>query len=302
MDLLKELLNIKGVSGYEDNIRNFILNKISSEKNSWKKIPTVYSGRGFQDCILLKFGNPRCALFAHMDTVGFMSRYDNQLITIGSPEPIDGSILTGSDRLGPIECKLLVRGDSLFHDFGRPILPGTCLSFSQKIHFDGISLEAAYLDNRLGVFTALEVCRNLEDGWVVFTTYEEHGGGSIPFLLRFIQENHPVYQALIADVTWVSEGVIPNNGVAISLRDRFIPRGKFIDKIVNFARQSKVKFQLEVEDSGASDGREIHYSPYPIDWCLVGCPIENIHSPFEKVSLADLDAMIAMNQYLMQNL
>jgi putative aminopeptidase FrvX len=302
MKILHHLLKQSSVSGNESQIAQFLLDTIQQRKNDWKVCPQIYSGEDFHDCILLKFGNPRTALFAHMDTIGFMTRYENQLIPVGGPETEDGMLLIGEDELGPIECRLKVEDDSLFHDFQRPIQPGTYLSFAQNIRVDGEYIQAAYLDNRLGLYTALQVCENLEHGWVVFSTYEEHGGGSMPFLLKFIQENHPIRQALIADITWVTEGVVPHEGVAISIRDRYIPRRKFIDRVIALASKSKIPFQLEVEASGGSDGREIQFSPYPIDWCFVGAAEDNVHSPDEKVSLADLDSMIEMHQYLMKHL
>ena len=96
-----------------------------------------------------------------MDTIGFMTRYENQLIPVGGPEIEDGMLLVGEDELGPIECRLKIEDDSLFHDFQRPIQPGTYLSFAQNIREDDQFIQAAYLDNRLGLFTALQVCQNL---------------------------------------------------------------------------------------------------------------------------------------------
>ena len=124
----------------------------------------------------------------------------------------------------------------------------------------------------------------------------------MPFLLKFIQESAPIRQALIADITWVTEGVRPHEGVVISIRDKFIPRKKFLDKIISFARESRIPYQLEVEDSGGSDGREVQFSPYAVDWCFIGAAEQNVHTPDEKVSLTDLEAMINMHKYLMEYL
>ena len=108
------------------------------------------------------------------------------------------------------------------HDFPRKIDRGTRLSFAQHVRTTKEFIQAAYLDNRLGIYAALQLCETLEDGWVVFSTYEEHGGGSMPFLLKFIQETYPVKQALISDITWITEGIQHHQGVVISLRDKFI--------------------------------------------------------------------------------
>ena len=302
MKFLTELLEIRGVSGDEKQMSDFILNLVEKRKSTWNVLPEIYFGENFHDCILLKFGNPRTAVFAHIDTIGFMVRYDNQLISVGGPEIIKGATLVGSDSLGDIVCRLQGDEDGYFHDFPRGIEPGTRLSFGQNVRIDDEFITAAYLDNRLGVYSALRLCETISDGWVVFSTYEEHGGGSMPFLLRFIQENGPIKQALISDITWVTEGVRHHDGVAISIRDKFIPRKFFLDKIIGLAKESGLPFQLEVEAYGGSDGREVQFSPYAIDWCFIGAAEENVHTPDEKVSLRDLDSMIALYRYLIERL
>ncbi|MHA7131645.1 aminopeptidase [Algoriphagus namhaensis] len=302
MKILFELLNCTSVSGDEEQIAALILKHIQERKDNWKVVPKVYSGENHHDCILLKFGDPRTAVFAHMDTIGFMARYANELIPIGGPEEIEGTKLVGSDSLGEIECALRVDENSLYHDFPRRIERGTPLSFKQNIRLTEEFIEAAYLDNRLGLYNALKLCETLENGWVVFTTYEEHGGGSMPFLLKFIQETAPIKQALISDITWVTSGVRHHEGVVISIRDKFIPRRKFLQKVVRLAELSDIPFQLEVEASGGSDGREIQFSPYAIDWCFIGAPEDRVHTPDEKVSLIDLEAMIQLYQYLLPRL
>lgn len=302
MKYLYEILRQNSVSGDESKTSEFLLQYIHQRKNDWNVLPVVYSGESFHDCILLKFGHPRTAVFAHIDTIGFMARYTNQLVSVGGPEIIEGTLLEGADSMGEISCRIKGDENSISHDFPRRIDPGTRLSFSQNIRVDGEFIQAAYLDNRLGVYTALKLCETISDGWVIFSTYEEHGGGSMPFLLKFIQETAPIKQALIADITWVTEGIQFHNGVVISIRDKFIPRKKFIDKVINIAKESGIPFQLEVEEEGGSDGREVQFSPYAIDWCFIGAAEENVHTPDEKVSLVDLEAMLQIYPYLMERL
>lgn len=302
MKILYEILKLTSVSGDESQISDFLLRYVQERKVQWKVQPEIFSGEEFHDCILLRFGKPRTAVFAHMDTIGFMARYNNELIPVGGPEIQEGTELMGEDSLGLISCKLQGDEEACFHDFPRGLEPGTRLSFTQNIRVDEEFIQASYLDNRLGVYNALKLCETLEDGWVVFTTYEEHGGGSMPFLLRFIQNNAPIKQALISDISWITEGVEFHKGVVISIRDKFIPRKKFIDKIIALAKESEIPFQLEVEGNGGSDGREVQFSPYAVDWCFVGAAEENVHSPNEKVSLADLGAMVEMYKYLLKRL
>jgi len=90
--------------------------------------------------------------------------------------------------------------------------------------------------------------------------------------------------------------------VVISIRDNFIPRKKFIDRIIQLVQQSGIPFQLEVEAYGGSDGREVQFSPYAIDWCFIGAAEDQVHSPDEKVSLRDLESMVHVYQYLLKEL
>jgi len=300
--LLHELAKIKTTSGDESFMCEFLINYINKRMSRFKVLPKLYFGQNFHDCLLLKFGNPRTAVFAHIDTIGFMVRYNNQLIPIGGPEAETGYILEGEDDLGPIRCKLIEHDGELYHDFPRAIARGTRLSFGNPWTIDEDFITGPYLDNKLGVYNALKLCETIENGWIVFSTYEEHGGGSLPYLLHFIQQTAPIKHALISDITWVTDGVQHHEGVVISIRDRHIPRKKFIDRIIALARESGIPFQLEVEVNGSSDGREIQFSPYLIDWCFIGAPEDHVHSPHEKVSLKDLETMTAMYQYLVKHL
>jgi len=303
MNLLQQLCEVHAPSGNESAMTQFLLKYINKQKQKWRSKVEVFHGEEFQDCIILKFGTPRTAIFAHIDSTGFSVRYENQLLPIGSPDASPGTMLTGADQLGPIDCELYFDKDHhAFYIFGRQIARGTTLTYKVEFKEGRTYIESPYLDNRLGVYNALKVAETLTDGVIVFSTWEEHGGGSVPFLAKFIYENWKVKQALISDITWVSDGVHHGKGVAISMRDRNIPRKAFIEKIIRIAEKHKIPHQLEVEGMGSSDGRELQISPYPFDWCFVGAPEMYAHSPSEKVHKSDIKNMIALYQVLMKDL
>lgn len=303
MQLLKTLCNIHSPSGNETRMAEFIIEYTKKHSSNWKVIPEILCGPEYQNCVLLKFGTPRTAVFAHMDSIGFTVRYQNQLVPIGGPEVETGYKLRGHDSLGPIECELEVNDDDqLFYKFGRAIDTGTELVFSCNFRQTEESITSCYLDNRLGVYSALKVAEALENGILVFSCWEEHGGGSVPYLVKYLYEELNIRQTLISDITWVTEGVLPGRGVAISMRDHNIPRRAYIDRIIALAQESGVNYQLEVEESGSSDGREVQISPYPMDWCFVGAPEDNVHSPNETVHIHDIRAMIDLYTFLMRKL
>lgn len=301
--LLKQLCSIHAPSGEEGLMTSFLLSYIKKEKKNWKVKPQVFYGDDFQDCIVLKFGKPRTAIFAHIDSIGFTVRYFNQLVPIGSPDADAGTKLVGEDSLGKIECELMFDHEQhALYKFGRVIDRGTSLTYKIDFKETTTTIQTPYLDNRLGVFNALKVAETLKDGIIVFSCWEEHGGGSVPYLAKFIYEKWKVKQALISDITWATDGVALGKGVAISMRDRNIPRKKFVKRIIDIAQKHKIDHQLEVEGVGSSDGRELQVSPYPFDWCFVGAPEQDPHTPQERVHKDDIRSMIELYEALMRDL
>ena len=306
MKLLKKLCKIHAPAGSEAPLTDFVLNYIQTNKKDWKVQPEIFHGDGFQDCIILVFGKPKTAIFAHLDSIGFTVKYYNEIVKIGGPVTKDGIALIGEDSQGKIDSKLTVKedkkGNKSFHLIDRAIDRGTTLTFKPNFREDENFVQCCYMDNRLGVWNALRVAETLEDGIICFSCWEEHGGGSVGYLAKFIYENYGVKQALISDITWVTKGVKHGEGVAISIRDSGLPRRSYVNKIIGLAKESGIPFQLEVENTGGSDGNALQRSPYPFDWCFIGAPEDNVHSPDEKVHKKDIESMVALYQYLMYNL
>ncbi len=302
-DRLRELCNVPSPSGEEVYMKKFLLNYISTNSSKWKVKPEVIQGDEFQDCLMLKFGTPKIAAVAHMDTTGFTVRYQDQLIPIGSPDVQPSDILVGKDARGLIECPVKIDDDHhVFYDMKRSIISGTSLTYRPDFNEDDEFITSPYLDNRAGIFNLLKVAETLENGLLIFSCWEEHGGGSMPYLIKYFYEKWKIRKVLISDITWVTDGVHFDEGVVISMRDRNIPRRSFIDDIILIAESSGINYQTEVEAGGSSDGREVQVSPYPIDWCFIGAPEENAHSSKEKICKSDLISMISLYKELFDKL
>jgi putative aminopeptidase FrvX len=307
MELLKQLTEIRGVSGDESRIKDFILNYVSKNEARWNVQPKIIDGEGFQDCLILVFGEPTTAIYAHTDTIGFTVSYDKELIKVGGPRTIDGMQLVGCDSQGEILTELMVIEEEdgsrqLKYVFDRIIDRGTLLSFKPDFRETEEYVQSPYMDNRLGVWSALKVASTLENGAIVFSTYEEHGGNSVGFCAKYLLENYGIRQALISDITWVTHGVVHAGGVAISMRDSWIPRRTYLNRIIALAKESGVQFQLEVESAGGSDGTSLQKSDLAIDWCFIGAPEDNVHTPNEKVFKYDIMCMVELYRYLMKHL
>ena len=307
MELLKKLTEIRGASGDEGRIKDFLIDYVNKNKCEWTTVPELYYGDGFQDTLILVFGKPKTAIFAHTDTIGYTVGYKNNLIKIGGPNLEEGIQLVGSDSKGEIETELMVIEEIDGHKeircvFEREIERGTILTYKPNFIETDEFIESPYMDNRLGVWNALKVAETLENGAIVFSTYEEHGGNSVGFTGRFLYEKYNLKQALISDITWVTEGVSHGGGVAISMRDSGIPRKSYLNRIIEIAKESEIKYQLEVESAGGSDGGMLQKTDLPFDWCFIGAAEDNVHTPEEKVAKYDIMCMVELYKQLMKKL
>ena len=304
MQLLHSLCRIPAPAGNEVALTRFILDHVQRTQHTWLHQPSVVADDRFQDCVLLVFGQPRTAVFAHLDSIGFTVRYGRQLVRIGGPQAEAGYRLVGKDSQGQVDCTLTVDDETgeLGYAFHRDIERGTELTFHCDFRESETTVQSCYLDNRLGVWNALRLCETLEHGVIAFSCWEEHGGGSVAYLAKFIYETYGVRQALISDITWVTEGVHAGRGVAISLRDSLIPRRAYVDRIRALAAEASIPHQLEVEGSGGSDAKELQHAAAPWDWCFIGAPEDHVHSPDELVDKRDIASMLALYQVLMREL
>jgi putative aminopeptidase FrvX len=305
MQLLKDLCEVHAPSGDEGAMTAFVLDHVQRHRASWAVQPEVLCGGLFQENIVLVFGQrPRTAIFAHMDSIGFTVRYGSELVKIGGPVTETGIRLVGRDSQGHITCTLEADEDGreLSYHAHRDLDRGTNLTFAPDFRETEHSVQCCYMDNRLGVWNALQVAETLEEGIIVFSTREEHGGGAVGYLGKYLFEHYGVHRALISDITWVTEGVRPGKGVVISMRDRGLPRRAYLNEVIGHAQRSGIPFQLEVEGSGGSDGLELQASPYPWEWVFIGAPEDHVHSPDELVHKADIHAMAELYRYLMKAL
>ncbi len=304
MNILKTLCAIHAPSGEEFRVKAFLIDYVNSAKYWWSKKPKLVYGNSFQDNLLLVYGKPKIAFIAHTDTVGYTVRYNKELIPIGTPVSETGWRLQGEDEIGKIDCILHKNSDeyNLSYIYKRLIKPGTSLTFKADFKNEDEYIQSPYLDNRLGVWLLLKLAEEMKQGVLAFTTHEEHGGGSVAYVVKHLYEKYGIRQYIIVDTTYTTEGIFHDKGVVISLRDEYIPRKLFVDKIIKTATEGNVKFQLEVEQSGSSDGACVQKSPYPVDWCFVGPPISNIHSPDEIINKNDIFAALKIYRLLMQKL
>ena len=302
MELLKSICSIHAPSGEEFRVRDFIIDYVEQNMSTWKQKPTILSGKGFQDNLMLCFGAPQLGVMAHMDSVGFTVGYNNELIPIGTPASGDNAVIRDINNKEVNVYYDNQQKNWITKNCGL-LEPGTTFTWKPTFNIVDNNIESPFLDNRLGIYTLLKIAPNAENVIFAFSTYEEiSGGGSARFLAKKIYEDYNVDQILISDITWVTNNVNAGDGVVVSLRDMSIPRKLFVDKIRNTIAKSNTKYQFEVESAGGSDGTAIQNSEYPIDWIFIGAPEINPHGSVEIVNINDIDSMIDAYSFLLKNM
>lgn len=300
---LKDLCRIHAPSGSEWRIKEILLKHIRKNSKTWATKPVIVSD-GIKDNLILSFGKPRTVIFCHYDTTGFTVRYNNRIIPIGSPACDENTKLRSvSADDSETVFRLKKEEEHAYAILSKTIAEaGTTLTFAPEFSESKSSFTGPYMDNRAGVWVCLKLAEKMTNGMIVFTGYEEHGGGSVEFLAPCIYNTYGVRQALICDMTWESECVKQGKGMVVSLRDKYIPREIYLQQITGILHRHKIRFQKEVEGSGASDGGYLQKSSVPFDWCFFGAAVTGMHSAKESVHIKDLDSLQKGLLILMNNL
>jgi putative aminopeptidase FrvX len=300
---LKELCSIHAPSGSEFRIKEILLKHIHASSRKWKTSPVI-TENGIKDNLILSFGKPRTVIFCHIDTTGFTVRYNNHVIPIGSPQFDEKSKVRSFGSENSVNTFRLKKNED--HDFRlasrKNIKPGTTLTFAPEFIENKNDFTGPYLDNRAGIYVCLKLAEELRNGLIVFTAYEEHGGGSVEFLAPYIYNIYGISKALICDMTWESESVKKGKGMVVSLRDKYIPRESYLKQITGILEKKKICFQNEVEGSGSSDGGYLQKASVPFDWCFCGVAVSGMHSASESACLNDLNELKNGLMTLMDNL
>jgi putative aminopeptidase FrvX len=162
------------------------------------------------------------------------------------------------------------------------------------------------LDNRLGVFVALEVARRVKEaggnaGPVcgVAAVQEEIGAHGARVMAYGLQPD----LAVVVDVTHATDapGVDPGElGDHGLTSGPVITRGAIVSRAVNdlldeVASAEGIECTTEAAGRGtATDADSVHFSRTGVPTAVVSIPLRYMHSPVELVDLADVEATIRL--------
>jgi len=177
---------------------------------------------------------------------------------------------------------------------------------AEPLELRGDRIVSRALDNRLGIYVALEVARRVSEaggggGTVagVAAVQEElgsHGAGAMAYGLR-------PDLAVVVDVTHATDapgvdaGEIGEHGLGTG---PVITRGAIVSRPLNDlldAAAESVGIECTTEAAGGptrTDADSIHTSRAGVPTAVVSIPLRYMHSPVELVELGDVEAVIAV--------
>lgn len=326
-DLLKKLADAPGVSGFEDEIRDIMINEL---KDSVDHIEVDNLG----NLIATRNGAPngkKIMLAAHMDEIGLMVRYidkngfikfskigginDQMLLNQEVSIHTSNGIVTGvigskpPHRMKEAERKKIVEYEDMFIDIGacdkeeaeKIVKLGDTITINQEFTKLGTLYKGKALDNRIGCAVLIEVMRKAEGNATIYgvgTVQEEVGLKGAKTAAYKLNPD----MALALDVTisgdhpGIKEEEAPSKtgkGPAIILADAsgrgIITHPEIKELLISVADEEGIPYQLEVSDGGTTDATAIHLTREGIPTGVISPPTRYIHTPVSVVSLEDIE-------------
>lgn len=336
VDTVKNLCCLSGVSGCEDEVRDYILERA---------LP--YAGEVRTDSMgnLLIFkagkrsGGKSLMLCAHMDEVGmiitgitdagylrfdFIGGIDRRVI-------IGKHVYVGNDRIPGIigikayhlvsdeEEKNVPKTDSMYIDIGaknaedakKLVSLGDVAVFSDSVsEFGNGFLKAKAIDDRIGCAVMLELLeKELPcDCWFAFTVQEEVGTrGAQVAAYRLAPDIALVLEGTTAadlpEVEPKKQICAPGKGVVIPFMDKGTIYDRDLYKILtSLADANGIKWQTKQLIAGGTDASVIQRSRAGVKTAALSCAIRNIHSPACVAKTEDFNDMLALAELFIEEI
>lgn len=322
--ILKDLTELNGVSGNEDEVRNYI-----------KSIVEQYSDEIIIDSagnlIAYKKGKSsrfRVMLSAHMDEVGFMvSGYGeggtikfrpiggiDERILPGKRVVVGDSKIPGVIGFKPIhmqqkeERNVNIKMKSMYVDIGasskeeaEKLAPlGEYIAFySEFTELGDECIKAKALDDRVGCAVLIELLKDSYefDLYACFTVQEEIGlrGSEIAAYRVNPDIGIVVEGTTCSDVPGVDEydySTILGAGAAVTIMDRTSYGDRnLVDFIYTQGLKNNIKVQYKKTVSGGNDAGKIQGTRGGVKVAAISVPCRYIHSPVSVMSKKDFESL-----------
>lgn len=327
---LKTLCEINAPSGFEENIRKYIIKEIAPY--------CEYSVDKLGNIICLKKGENRSAqklmIDAHMDEVGIIitSITDSGFLKFCTLGGINDNILISrtvtinNNITGVIGCKpvhlindedkkKIPKSDALYIDIGctsridaeKKVSIGDCgvLNSATEMLSD-TTVTAKALDDRAGCFTLIELLKTPSkyDFYATFTTQEELGCRGAKVAAYGIDPD----VAIILETTTAADimGVADEDkvcslghGTAVS----FMDRSTLYDReLYNTALSSGIPCQPKSLVSGGNNAGAVHLNRKGVRTISLSVPCRYLHTPYCLCDLRDIESTIKLSEYMINKI
>lgn len=320
-DLIKRLTGVFGVSGNEEDVRNFIINEI---KDKVDEIKTDALG----NLVAVKKGSGKKVMVAaHMDEIGIMVTHidENGFLRfsnigwVSQYYALTQRVRFKNGTVGVVyyEEKLEEMKDlklsKMYIDIGarsrekaeKKVRIGDTAGFVGETVLMGDTIISKTLDDRCGCAIAIKTIQNLpkteNEIYFVFTVQEElglRGAKTAAFPLN-------PDMAIAIDVTDTGDTPEANvmevklgKGPAIKVIDSSIICHPEVKKVMEEAAQKhNIPYQYEVLVSGGTDVGAIHQVAGGIPSGAISIPCRYIHSVSEAASMSDIENAVKLLTY-----
>ena len=336
VELLKELCALDGVSGAEDEVRNFIRAKATPYADS---IRTDALGH----LIVFKKGKKstgnKLLLAAHMDEVGIIVtkitdegflKFDfvggvDRRVAIGKPVVLEEKKVTGIIGLKAIhlvsreEEKKVPKTDSLYIDIGAKdkeaaeqlVELGTCGAFvGTPEEFGSGLLKAKAIDDRVGCAVMVKLLEEElpMDCTFAFTVMEEVGTrGAFGAAFSVKPEIALVLEGTTAaDVPALSEDrqvCWPGRGPVLAWMDggAIYDRALF-ERLRALAEENGLPWQIKHYLSGGTDARAVQGTGSGVRVAGISAAVRYLHAPNSVCSQSDAEQMLSLARLFIRDM
>jgi putative aminopeptidase FrvX len=322
--LLKELTELNGVSGNEEEVREFIKEKILNFTDEIK-VDSIGNLIAFKKGSSSKY---KIMLSAHMDEVGLMVTGYGEGGTLKF-KPVGGiderillskSVFVGDKKLqGVIGCKPVhlqerdertgnIKVKNMYIDIGaerkeeaeKLVQVGEYVSFySEYTELGDVCVKAKALDDRVGCAVLIEALKKNYsfDLYACFTVQEEVGlrGSEVAAYAVKPDLAIVVEGTTCSDVPGVEKydySTLLGGGAALTIMDRTSYADKtLVQYIYDMAKKNNINIQFKQTTTGGNDAGKIQRSCGGVKVVSISVPCRYIHSPVSVMNKDDFDCV-----------
>jgi len=329
--LVKELCNLCAPSGFEDEVRSFIRERVKADEIYTDTIGNLICHK--------KGSGKKVMVAAHMDEVGFIitdiaEEGFLKFSTLGGIETAvlcGKKVLIGKNRIpGIIGAKAihLQRRDDVLNS---PKIKDLCIDIGAKDKesakklvslgdyavFDGEYtpfgenlVKSKALDDRVGCAVIMELMKEDYDSdmYFVFTVQEEVGLRGALVAANAIKPEI----ALVIEGTTCSDvyGSNPHNqvtnlggGAVMTAMDRAaISDREYFDFIMKTANENNIPLQIKRTAMGGTDAGAIQKSGTGVKTAVIAVPCRYIHSPVSVMCKEDLENVLKLSKAVLKSI